>query len=70
MSWFRGRRRPCGDVSTRAAEKKLVEAVREEDDAERVQAAMLGEEHVPVLELEKQAAAPTFELGPPRKPSP
>ncbi len=69
MSWLR-RRRPCGDVSTRAAEaKKLQEEVRGDDDAERVQAAMLGEEHVPVLELEKQATAPVFELGPPRKPS-
>lgn len=66
MSWFCRRR--CGDVTTRAEEaKKLVEEVHADDEALRVQAAMLEERHEPVVDLEKQVLAPLFNLGPLRK---
>jgi hypothetical protein len=45
-----------------------VQEVYEDDEAHRVQAIMLGEEHDPVLESEKQAAAATFQLGPRKTP--
>lgn len=48
----------------------MIEAVYEDDEAHRVQALMLGEEHAPVLEPAKQGTAPVFALGPPKKPRP
>jgi hypothetical protein len=47
---------------------KMIQEVYEDDEAHRVQAIMLGEEHDPVLESEKQAAAATFQLGPRKTP--
>jgi hypothetical protein len=47
----------------------MIEEVFEDDEAHRVQARMMGMEHEPVLEPEKQAAAPMFALGPKKPPT-
>jgi hypothetical protein len=47
---------------------KMIEEVYADDEAHRVQAIMLGAEHEPVLEPEKQAGAAAFQLGPRKMP--